>query len=124
MAPNFHGKRKVDAIDLTNSDDESPPSQRQRANGPPPTDGIAQSQRDNWTTERTDEERAEDILVLSQEDGEENTSQSFELYGTLNTKVVGIQYYTGHATVNFHEYLFHSGIADLETYLGRRVCHS
>ena len=106
MAPNYHGKRKVSAIDLTNSDDESPPSQRQRANRPPPTDGIAQSQRDSWTTERTDEERAEDILVLSQEDGEENTTQSFELYGTLNTKVVGIQYYTGHATVNLQRISF------------------
>ena len=98
MAPNYHGKRKADAIDLTNSDDESPPSQRQRAYRPPLTDGITQSQRDSWATDRTDEERAEDILVLSQEDGEENTSQRFELYGTLNTKVVGIQYYTGYAT--------------------------
>lgn len=98
MAPLYHGKRKIDTIDLTNSDDESPPSQRQRANGAQPADGITQSQRDSWTTDRTDEERAEDILVLSQEDGQENTSQSFELYGTLNTKVVGIQYYTGHAT--------------------------
>lgn len=98
MAPIYHGKRKLDAIDLTNSDDESPPSQRQRASGMPSADGITQNQRDNWTTDRTDEERAEDILILSQEDGQENTIQSFELYGTLNTKVVGIQYYTGHAT--------------------------
>jgi hypothetical protein len=66
MAPLYHGKRKIDTIDLTNSDDESPPSQRQRANGAQPADGITQSQRDSWTTDRTDEERAEDILVLSQ----------------------------------------------------------
>lgn len=98
MAPNLHGKRKVNAIDLTNSDDESPPSQRQRANGSASTEGYAQSQRDSWAHDRTDEERAEDILMLSQENGEENTSQSYELYGTLNTKVVGIQYYTGYAT--------------------------
>ena len=97
MAP-VQMKRKLSTVDLTISDDETRPSQRQRANGLPLIDGITQSQSDSWTTDRTDEERAEDILVLSQEDGEENTGQSFELYGTLDTKVVGIQYYTGYAT--------------------------
>lgn len=97
MAPYNQGKRKADTIDLTNSDDESPPSQRQRTQRAP-TDGVTQSQRDSWANDPTEEERAEDILVLSQDDGQENTIQSFELYGTLSTKVVGIQYYNGFAT--------------------------
>ena len=102
MAPDYHhssGKRKADIIDLTGSDDESPPAQRQKIDGSLPTDGVTQSQRDSWNNTRTDEERAEDILLLSQEDGDEGSTQSFELYGTLNTKVVGIRYYTGYATV-------------------------
>lgn len=36
-------------------------------------------------------------MTLSQ-DGDEGTGESFELYGTLQTKIVGIQYYRGHAT--------------------------
>ena len=102
MAPDYrhsYGKRKANVIDLTNSDDESPPSQRQRVAGPVAPDGITQSQRNGWHNTRTDEERAEDVLVLSQEDGDESSAQTFELYGTLNTKVVGIRYYTGYASV-------------------------
>ncbi|KAL8824855.1 MAG: hypothetical protein Q9191_004771 [Dirinaria sp. TL-2023a] len=102
MAPDYrhaYGKRKANIADLTNSDNESPPSQRQKIADPIHIDGTVQSQRDSWNNIRTDEERAEDVLVLSQEDGDETSAQTFELYGTLNTKVVGIRYYTGYATV-------------------------
>lgn len=102
MAPNgssTHGKRNLAAVDLTNSDDESPPPQRQRRAPLPPTHGVTQAQRDSWSNERTEEERANDLLILSQDDGDDESAQSFELYGTLSTKVVGIRYYTGHATV-------------------------
>ena len=93
------GKRKADAIDLTASDDEGS-RYRKAARQNLPTD-FNQSQRDSWTNERTEEERADDILILSQDDND-NTNQNYELYGTLNAKVVGIQYYTGHATVGEH----------------------
>ena len=91
-------KRKADAIDLTTSDDENfLPLSRKTARQDHP-DSFILNQGHSWTNERTDEERANDVLILSQDD-HDNTNHSYELYGTLNTKVVGIQYYTGHATV-------------------------
>ena len=99
--PRPNGKRKADAIDLTTSDEEiaAPQSRKAARHDPPGT--HTQSQKDGWTNERTEEERADDILILSQED-DDNTNQNYELYGTLSTKVVGIQYYTGHATIGEH----------------------
>lgn len=101
MAPATNGKRKSDAIDLTNSDDEALGSQARKVARKDFTGGFSQSQRDCWANERTEEERSEDILILSQDDND-NTTQNYELYGTVNTKVVGIQYYTGHATIGEH----------------------
>lgn len=101
MAPTTTGKRKSDAIDLTASDDKAPSSQARKFPKHDPSGSFTQSQRDSWTNERTEEERADDILILSQDD-HDNTSQNYELYGTINTKVVGIQYYTGHATIGEH----------------------
>ena len=91
-------KRKADVIDLTTGDDENPLSVSRKAARQDHPDGFTLSQKDSWTNERTDEERANDILILSQDD-HDNVNHNYELYGTLNTKVVGIQYYTGHATV-------------------------
>ena len=101
MTPTTNGKRKSDAIDLTNSDDEASGSQARKIARKDFTGDFSQSQRHSWTNERTEEERADDILILSQDDND-NTTQNYELYGTVNTKVVGIQYYTGHATVGEH----------------------
>ena len=91
-------KRKADAIDLTTSDDENFLSLSRKAARQDHPHGFTLSQANSWANERTDEERADDILILSQDDPD-NANQTYELYGTLNTKVVGIQYYTGHATV-------------------------
>lgn len=100
MSP-LNGKRKAVAIDPTVSDDESSTLQPRKVARQEPPNGFTQSQRDGWTNERTEEDRADDILILSQDDSD-NTNQNYELYGTLNTKVVGIQYYTGHATIREH----------------------
>ena len=96
----YFQKRKADTIDLTAGDDESflTPSRKNKAARHDYPDSFTLSQRDAWTNERTDEERADDILILSQNDPD-NANHNYELYGTLKTKVVGIQYYTGHATV-------------------------
>lgn len=97
MAPYGNGKRRVEVIDLTNSDDEQSRSKIPRTSQQSqPNSAPSQSERDTWS-DRTEEERADDILTLSQ-DGDEGTGESFELYGTLQTKIVGIQYYRGHAT--------------------------
>ena len=76
MASTASGKRKFDAIDLTGDDDTSSTSQSQRA---PPGDGVTQSQRDSWL-EQGNEEDADDIVISSQ-DGDDNITVSYQLYG-------------------------------------------
>ena len=96
MVPIGNGKRKIDTIDLTGSDDVTPVYQARKVARPQPTDGITQSQRDAWA-EYVEEEDVDDTFILSQ-DGDIHATESYELYGTVDTKVVGIQYYTGHAS--------------------------
>ncbi len=91
-----NGKRKIDTIDLTGSDDATSDYEPRKVARPLPTDGITQSQRDTWTVQ-AEEEDADDTIIVPQ-DGDINDTESYELYGTVNTKVVGIQYYNGHAS--------------------------
>ena len=77
MAPHTHGKRKLDAIDLTGDDDVGSSSQASRG---PPGD-VTQTQRDSWM-EQGDEADAEDVIITSQ-DGDDSVTQSYQLYGTL-----------------------------------------
>ena len=72
MAP---GKRKHDVIDLTGNDN-TPTQQARRA---APGDQVTQSQRDSWL-EQANEEDAGDMVVSSQ-DGDDNTTSSYQLYG-------------------------------------------
>lgn len=94
---NANGKRKIESIDLTGSDDapwESLPRKTARQN---PTNAPSQSQRDSWNapastqqlTEESsqsqreawdDEDDADAVIVLSQ-DGDNTATESFELYG-------------------------------------------
>lgn len=89
-----NGKRKHDTIDLTGDDDTATSSQSQR---PPPGDGVSQSQRDSWVA-HSQEEDADDIVISSQ-DGDDSATASYQLYGVLEAKIVGVQYYSGHASV-------------------------
>ncbi|KAL8717229.1 MAG: hypothetical protein Q9225_005514, partial [Loekoesia sp. 1 TL-2023] len=99
MAPNANPrKRAVETIDLTEDHEDQPAFKTPRSSQ---TNGVAssqptQSQRDSWL----EEEDAHETILLSQEgsDGSEETEE-YELYGTLHTKIVGIQYYTGYATI-------------------------
>ena len=96
---NANGKREIESIDLTGSDDvpwESRPRKTARQN---PTNGASQSQsqRGGWlappsTQESSqeptqsqreawdDEDEADAVIVLSQ-DSDNTASESFELYG-------------------------------------------
>lgn len=89
---NANGKREIESIDLTSSDDvpwESRPRKTARQN---PTNGPSQSQRDSRTQESTqestqsqreawdDEDEADAVIVLSQ-DSDNTAAESFELYG-------------------------------------------
>lgn len=85
-----NGKRKHDAIDLTGDDDSQP-------GRPAPGNGVSQSQRDSWLAQ-SQEEDADDIIISTQ-DGDDSATANYQLYGVLETKIVGVQYYRGHATV-------------------------
>lgn len=94
---NANGKREIESIDLTGSDDvpwESLPRKTTRQN---PTNGPSQSQRDTWTAPAStqestqestqsqreawdDEDDADAVIFLSQ-DGDNTAAESFELYG-------------------------------------------
>ncbi|KAL8948423.1 MAG: hypothetical protein Q9222_005389 [Ikaeria aurantiellina] len=104
MAPNANArKRAIETIDLTDDFDDQPPSKTPRSsqsNGitqsQPTLSQPTQSQRDAWL----EEQDANDTIVLTQEgNGGEDDTEEYEIYGTLQTKIVGIQYYTGCATV-------------------------
>lgn len=82
------GKRKHDAIDLTGDDDAAMSSQaRNQAPG--------QDDHDIWVAQ--EEHEAEDIIISSQDDDEESMT-TYQLYGVLATKIVGVQYYRGIAS--------------------------
>lgn len=89
MRPYNQNKRSFDAIDLTGEDDAA--SSSQSRNAPP-----SQTQRDSWLEQ--DEHDADDIVISSQ-DGDDAVTQSYQLYSILDTKVVGVQYYKGHASI-------------------------
>ncbi|KAL9031140.1 MAG: hypothetical protein Q9196_000816 [Gyalolechia fulgens] len=116
MAPNANPrKRPIEVVDLTAENDDQPTfktprsSQATTVSSSQPT----RSQRDSWR----EEEDAHETILLSQEgnNGTEETEE-YELYGPhtpsseplvttlmvsgiLSTKIVGVQYYTGYATV-------------------------
>ncbi|KAA6413716.1 MAG: snf2 family helicase [Lasallia pustulata] len=98
MVSHHHGKRKIETIDLTASDDDtfagSQARKVPRQHGR--TEKITQGQRDSWM-DLSNEDGATEVIDLSQ-DFDDNTYNGYELYGTLRTKIVGIRYYTGHAT--------------------------
>lgn len=90
-----HGKRTIDVIELSDSDDAPFNSQPRKIPRSLSANQDTPSQSDPW--DREDEEDADDIIILSQDDSN-RAGESFELYGVLHTKIVGIQYYKGHAT--------------------------
>lgn len=73
---NSNGKRAIETIDLTGSDEVSFDPQPRKVSRPEPTESISQSQRDVFD----DEDDADEIIVLSQ-DGNNVATESYELYG-------------------------------------------
>ncbi|KAL8937424.1 MAG: hypothetical protein Q9216_004435, partial [Gyalolechia sp. 2 TL-2023] len=99
MAPNANPrKRAIETVDLTGDNNDQPAFKTPRSSQ---VDTLTssqplQSQRDSWL----EEEDAHETILLSQ-DGNNGTEESeeYELYGILSTKIVGVQYYTGYATI-------------------------
>ena len=87
MAPN--GKRKHDAIDLTGDDDVAMSSQ---SHAPP-----SQAERDSWLEELEGED-----IVVSTQDGDNESAATYQLYSVLSSKIGGVQYYQGIASNGEH----------------------
>lgn len=113
MAPKAE-KRKIESIDLTNSDDDvthSPSAHKRRAPEvrllPPPSTAVPRSSQNNvvhgssWRTPLytpREEWGAEDDEFLATQANDDSFSQNYVLYGVIDTKVVGIRFYQGVAT--------------------------
>ncbi|KAI4129439.1 MAG: hypothetical protein LQ338_002220 [Usnochroma carphineum] len=99
MAPNANPrKRAIETIDLTGEHDDQPVYKTPRSSQ---TDVVmlsqpSQSQRESWM----EEEDAHETITLSQE-GNDGAAEGeeYELYGTMRTKIVGVRFYTGYASV-------------------------
>ena len=76
-----HGKRKIEIVDLTASDDDTPAGFQTRKfprqNGP--SVSITQSQADSWT-DHGNEDGANEVIDLSQ-DIDDSIYIGYELYG-------------------------------------------
>ena len=91
-------KRSIEMIDLTNDDASPRPSQSRRfESGYQAPDSYSQSDRDGWL-DPSEEGAADDIVLLTQ-DGEYANGFSFQLYGILDTKIVGCRHYRGLANI-------------------------
>ena len=104
MSQNANGKRRaLEVLDLTGSDDEQSTIDQSRKI--PRTEGNtgphSQTQRNQWRDDST-EANADELIVSTQDDAYSGADDMLELYGTLFTKIVGVQYYRGHATVGEH----------------------
>ena len=100
-------KRKynnIETIDLTgDSSPASAPSQRARFTTEPVwSQRLSEpdwSQRDGWLDDNNEAGIADDIIVPSQGNDGNEVMLSYQLYGVLDTKIVGVQYYSGYASV-------------------------
>lgn len=91
---NANGKREIESIDLTGSDDIPWESRSRKTARQNPINGPSQSQRDSWPAPAStqedstqsqreawdDEDEADAVVVLSQ-DSDNTAAESFELYG-------------------------------------------
>lgn len=95
MAPYSNRKRAIQYVDLISSDDAPINPEPRKIQKSLSANHNIQSQVDPW--DQDDEGDANDVIIISQEDSN-STIESYELYGVLRTKIVGVQYYGGYAT--------------------------
>ncbi|PGH01214.1 hypothetical protein AJ79_07985 [Helicocarpus griseus UAMH5409] len=100
-----NGKRKAEFIDLTDSSDQPYKDARSgylvsagNRTVAPPGDLVSLSQI-RGTQADEDERGATELVDATQGGADEDAFNNFQLYDTLPTKVVGLRYYNGHATV-------------------------
>ena len=116
--PDVKGKRKVDTIDLTSDDGAdyvyhprkqsrsvmSAPSTSSQA--PPSSGSIMPSRssiKNSWNSESDPSTRESwadaEADVVGTQAFDDNAYESLQLYGTVNTKIVGVRYYNGRASI-------------------------
>ncbi|EEH06150.1 DNA repair and recombination protein RAD5B [Histoplasma capsulatum G186AR] len=99
------GKRKIEFIDLTDSSDQPRKEARFGHSISPggritssPQNLVSLSQGGGGTPTDEDDRGASELVDVSQS-SQEDAYTNFQLYDTLSSKVVGLRYYTGHATI-------------------------
>ena len=75
-------------------------SNSQSAYGSQPPLNTQSSQDITAQSEFDGEDDSEEMIVITQDDG--SSEEQYEKYGVLATKIVGVQYYNGHATLGEH----------------------
>ena len=90
--PNHKRKYGVGVVDLISSDEDdgSHAQQRKQPRATEPSDEFS-NPRDSWAEASSEVDSTQDTF-------DDNVYQTFQLYGVLNTKIVGVRYYNGHAT--------------------------
>ena len=97
MPPSTNSKRKIEVIDLVDSDDETTNPARKAPRAHNHAGIPSQPNRDTWVI--SDDDDTNELLHNSQDSG---LDDGFDLYGTLQTKIVGVRYYNGYATLGEH----------------------
>ena len=104
------GKRKVEVVDLTGDDENSPLSHNKVAKrdaGParglptPPASSQRVSSKNTSSQNEGDDQLDDDDLrrnIRQTNDVDDEVYENYELYGILDTKIVGVRYYNGRAT--------------------------
>ncbi len=88
-------KRKHDTVETVDLTGDSSPVRSQRVR----VDEPDWTQRDAWLDDNDEAGVADDIIVPSQGNDGNEVMLSYQLYGVLDTKIVGVQYYTGYASL-------------------------
>ena len=88
-------KRKYNTIETIDLTGDASPIQSQRAR----YSETDQPQQEDWLDGNDEAGAADDIIVPSQGNNDDGVMLTYQLYGVLDTKIVGVQYYTGYASV-------------------------
>ncbi|PGH23389.1 hypothetical protein AJ80_02499 [Polytolypa hystricis UAMH7299] len=134
--PSLKRKREAKYVDLTNDDRVARKAPRVNPTPAPPQryygdapDYIPLSQPGSSFLEIDDETGAAEIIDSTQ-GADEDAYTSYRLYGNLSTKIVGIRYYHGHATVG--EYVsinrdrgnrYDTNAIRVDNVMGRQIGH-
>ncbi|KAI4211169.1 MAG: hypothetical protein LQ351_006069 [Letrouitia transgressa] len=97
LASNANGrKRPIETIDLTGDDEPAPKTSRHYQSETFTQTQPNQTERDSWLEE---DDANDTIFIPQQGDDDGEDAEEFELYGTWQTRIVGVRYYHGTATV-------------------------